>query len=36
MAGLGIHRYLARQAGWVVPGLGALCGGAGIYLFSQM
>ena len=36
MAGLGIRRYLARQVSWVVPGLGALCGGAGIYLFSQI
>lgn len=36
MAGLGIRHYLARQATWVVSGLGALCGGTGIYLFSQM
>jgi urease accessory protein len=36
MAGLGIRRHLARQANWVISGLGALCGGSGIYLFSQM
>jgi urease accessory protein len=36
MAGLGIRRHLARQASWVISGLGALCGGSGIYLFSQM
>lgn len=35
-AGLGIRRYLARQTTWVVSGLGALCGGTGIYLFSQI
>ncbi len=36
VAGLGIRHYLARQASWVVSGLGILCGGSGIYLFSQM
>lgn len=36
VAGLGIRHYLARRATWVVSGLGALCGGTGIYLFSQM
>ena len=36
MAGLGIRHYLARQANWFVPGLGILCGGSGIYLFSPM
>ena len=36
MAGLGLRRYLARQAVWAVSGLGAMCGGAGIYLFSQV
>lgn len=36
MAGLGIRHYLARQATWVVSGLGAVCGGTGIYLLSQM
>lgn len=36
MAGLGIRHYLARQANWLVSGLGILCGGSGIYLFSPM
>jgi urease accessory protein len=36
VAGLGIRRYLARTATWVMTGLGTLCGGAGLYLFSQL
>ncbi len=35
-AGLGIRRYLAAKAGWVMAGLGTLCSGAGVYLFSQI
>lgn len=36
VAGLGIRRYLARAANWVIPALGTLLGGAGLYLFSQV
>jgi urease accessory protein len=36
MAGLGIRRYLANSSGWVTSALGTLCGGAGLYLFSQL
>ncbi|MFZ3082987.1 HupE/UreJ family protein [Rhodoferax ferrireducens] len=35
-AGLGIRRYLARTANWVITATGALLGGAGLYLFSQL
>ncbi len=35
-AGLGIRRYLATRATWVMAALGTLCGGAGVYLFSQL
>ena len=36
ITGLGIRRYLASKATWVMTGLGTLCGGAGLYLFSQL
>lgn len=36
IAGLGIRRYLASTATWVITGLGTLCGGVGLYLFSQL
>jgi len=36
LAARGIGRYLARTATWVVGALGALCGGAGFYLLSQL
>jgi urease accessory protein len=36
IAGMGIRRYLASKATWVLTGLGTLCGGAGLYLFSQL
>ncbi|MBI5907238.1 MAG: HupE/UreJ family protein [Burkholderiales bacterium] len=36
VAGLGIRRYVAGKAAWVVGSLGALCSGAGVYLFSQL
>jgi urease accessory protein len=35
-AGLGIRRYVADKAPLIVAGFGALCSGAGIYLFSQL
>jgi urease accessory protein len=35
-AGLGIRQFLARKATWAMAGLGTLCSGAGIYLFSQL
>jgi len=35
-AGLGVRRYLARTADWVIAALGILLGGAGLYLFSQL
>ena len=35
-AGLGVRRYLARTANWVIAALGTLLGGAGLYLFSQL
>ncbi len=35
LAGLGVRRYLDNHAGWAFSGLGVLCGGAGLYLFSQ-
>ena len=34
--GLGIRKALAEKATWVVTGLGTLCSGAGLYLFSQL
>jgi len=34
--GLGVRRYLARTANWVIAALGTLLGGAGLYLFSQL
>ena len=34
--GLGIRKGLAERATWVVTGLGTLCSGAGLYLFSQL
>lgn len=36
MAGLGLRRYLASKASWVLSGVGAMCGGAGLYMFSQL
>ncbi len=36
VAGLGIRQFLARKATWAMAGLGTLCGGSGIYLFSQL
>jgi urease accessory protein len=36
VAGLGVRRYLAQKATWVMGGLGALLGGTGVYLFSQI
>lgn len=35
-AGLGVRRYLARTANWVITAMGTLLGGAGLYLFSQL
>lgn len=35
-AGLGVRRYLARAANWVIAATGTLLGGAGLYLFSQL
>jgi len=35
-AGLGVRRYLARAANWVITATGTLLGGAGLYLFSQL
>jgi urease accessory protein len=35
-AGLGIRRFFADRAAWIVTGFGALCGGSGMYLFSQL
>jgi urease accessory protein len=34
--GLGIRKTLAEKTPWVLTGLGTLCGGAGLYLFSQL
>lgn len=34
--GLGIRKVFANRSPWVVTGLGALCSGAGLYLFSQL
>jgi urease accessory protein len=36
MAGLGIRRHFSRQAPWVIKVLGLGCGGAGLYLLSQL
>ncbi len=36
LAGLGLRRTLADRTHWAVTGLGALFGGAGFYLFSQV
>ncbi len=36
VAGLGIRRFLSGQASWVTGGLGALFGGAGLYLLQQL
>jgi urease accessory protein len=36
VAGLTIRRYVAANAPLVVAGFGALCGGAGLYLFAQL
>lgn len=36
MAALNIRRYLDSKATWITAGLGTLCGGAGLYLFSQL
>lgn len=35
-AGLGVRRYLARTADWIITAMGTLLGGAGLYLFSQL
>lgn len=34
--GLGLRQLFAHKADWIVTGVGALCGGAGVYLFSQL
>jgi urease accessory protein len=34
--GAGIRRYLAEKSTWAMAGLGTLCSGAGLYLFSQV
>lgn len=36
LTGLVLRRFLADKANWAVSALGAICGGAGIYLFSQI
>ena len=36
MAGLGVRRYLASKASLAISGFGLVCGGAGLYLFSQL
>lgn len=36
VAGLGMRHYFTRKKTWAVSSLGALCGGAGVYLFSQL
>jgi hypothetical protein len=33
---LGIRRVLATQSRWATGGLGALLGGAGVYLLQQL
>jgi urease accessory protein len=34
--GLSLRKVLADKATWALTGLGALCSGAGLYLFSQV
>lgn len=34
--GLGLRKAFADKSTWVVTGMGALCSGAGLYLFSQL
>ncbi|MDD2882306.1 MAG: HupE/UreJ family protein [Rhodoferax sp.] len=34
--GLGVRNYLAQKSTWVMAGLGSICSGAGLYLFSQL
>ncbi len=34
--GLGVRKVLAEKSTWVMAGLGTLCSGAGLYLFSQL
>ena len=34
--GLGVRQYLAQKSTWVMTGLGTICSGAGLYLFSQL
>lgn len=34
--GLCIRRFIARRASWVIGGLGAVFGGTGLYLLSQL
>jgi urease accessory protein len=36
VAGLGIRQYMARKTTWAMAGLGTLCSGGGLYLFSQL
>ena len=36
LAGLGVRRWLASRANLAVAGFGVVCGGAGLYLFSQI
>ncbi len=36
IVGLSIRRHLAGAATWLIGGVGALFGGAGLYLFSQL
>lgn len=35
-AGWSIRRYFSSNATWIFMGFGSLCGGAGVYLFSQV
>jgi urease accessory protein len=35
-AGLGVRKYLAAKANWVMAALGTLCGASGLYLLSQI
>lgn len=34
--GSGIRRFVAEKTSWALASLGALCSGAGVYLFSQL
>ena len=36
VAGLGIRQYMVHKATWAMAGLGTLCSGGGLYLFSQL